>query len=224
MFAAMSPGIGWALLAAAAVAIAALFVRLQQRRKRQRGAGAVGGDARVPLVALVNPKSGGGLGNKLIHAFSLVAGGPSVFPLTDEGLANAMHKLIALRRQGLEPRIICAGGDGTVTAVVRVMLEHRLGDIPVAVLPLGTGNDCAGSLGMSLPSLAKKPLTQWLTRVRSATTTPTDVFEIVFDTYEDVSRAAVAKSPAQRLACCRTRAACAGTAHHHHRRHHGCAG
>jgi len=40
---------------------------------------------------------------------------------------------------------------------------------------------------MSLPSLAKKPLTQWLTRVRSAATTSTDVFELLFDTYEDVS-------------------------------------
>ncbi len=46
-------------------------------------------------------------------------------------------------------RIVSAGGDGSISALVSAI--HRAGrdDLEVAVLPAGTGNDLAGSLGLS---------------------------------------------------------------------------
>jgi diacylglycerol kinase (ATP) len=53
-------------------------------------------------------------------------------------------------REGI-PRVIAAGGDGTINAVVSALVDcqRRQGDsATLAVLPLGTGNDLARSLKM----------------------------------------------------------------------------
>jgi diacylglycerol kinase (ATP) len=47
-------------------------------------------------------------------------------------------------------RIIAAGGDGTVGAVVDALSDCAADTTDLAVLPLGTGNDLARSLGMPL--------------------------------------------------------------------------
>jgi len=47
-------------------------------------------------------------------------------------------------------RIIAAGGDGTVGAVVDALADCATDRTDLAVLPLGTGNDLARSLGMPL--------------------------------------------------------------------------
>lgn len=47
-------------------------------------------------------------------------------------------------------RIIAAGGDGTVNAVVSALVGGSAPAAELAVLPLGTGNDLARSLGMPL--------------------------------------------------------------------------
>ena len=55
-------------------------------------------------------------------------------------------------REGIS-RVIAAGGDGTVNAVVTALVnwQHDHGSAPMlAVLPLGTGNDLARSLQMPL--------------------------------------------------------------------------
>jgi hypothetical protein len=46
-----------------------------------------------------------------------------------------------------EVRIIVAGGDGSVNWVVRALRESGLSDVPLGILPLGTGNDMARELG-----------------------------------------------------------------------------
>ncbi|MBL8849144.1 MAG: diacylglycerol kinase family lipid kinase [Planctomycetaceae bacterium] len=48
------------------------------------------------------------------------------------------------------PRIIAAGGDGTVSAVVDALADCDTVTTDMAVLPLGTGNDLSRTLGMSL--------------------------------------------------------------------------
>jgi len=47
-------------------------------------------------------------------------------------------------------RIVAAGGDGTVGAVVDALADCATSATDLAVLPLGTGNDLARSLGMPL--------------------------------------------------------------------------
>lgn len=43
--------------------------------------------------------------------------------------------------------ILLAGGDGTLNRLVNFMLRHKI-DIPIAILPTGTANDFAMTLGM----------------------------------------------------------------------------
>lgn len=48
------------------------------------------------------------------------------------------------------PRIIAAGGDGTVNLVLQAVAAANDPLVEMAILPLGTGNDLARTLGMSL--------------------------------------------------------------------------
>lgn len=47
-------------------------------------------------------------------------------------------------------RLVAAGGDGTVSAVAAAIVDQQAARATLAVLPLGTGNDLARSLGMPL--------------------------------------------------------------------------
>ena len=50
-----------------------------------------------------------------------------------------------------DDRLVVAGGDGSVHAVVaRLHADGRLGDTPLALVPLGTGNDLARGVGIPL--------------------------------------------------------------------------
>ena len=101
-----------------------------------------------------------------------------------ENDANALLKL--LRRAGHKPRyqsskektwdrvldkradlVVVAGGDGTVAAVARRMVRRG---VPVAVLPSGTANNVARSLG-----LLKKPFEELVRGWRDARRVPLDV-------------------------------------------------
>ena len=101
-----------------------------------------------------------------------------------ENDAKALMKL--LRRAGHEPRyqsskdkgwdrvldkradvVVVAGGDGTVAAVARRMVRRG---VPVAVLPSGTANNVARSLG-----LLKKPFEELVRGWRDARRVPLDV-------------------------------------------------
>lgn len=177
----------------------AVFPSLWQRVKTclpwnrgQWGAYDVGEDERealassVPLVMLVNVKSGGGAGGPLMQLLaSSVQHPPDVFPLSKDGISEAIRRVIALRGLGYQPRLVCAGGDGTVTAVIRTLIDRNLATVPVAILPLGTGNDMARTLASAAPRLSDPyELSAWLTRVRRARVIAKDVCEVSFDTYE----------------------------------------
>ncbi|RYG57467.1 hypothetical protein EON66_00335 [archaeon] len=134
------------------------------------------------LLLLVNPRSGGGAGSRLMSVLQMMESPPEVHTLTSDGIHAAMRSLKVLRKSGGFPRLVCAGGDGTVTALIRTTLMHGLGAVPIAVLPLGTGNDCAQVLGSAAPSFTVPALTLWLQRVATARVVQTDVFDLSFDT------------------------------------------
>jgi diacylglycerol kinase (ATP) len=77
---------------------------------------------------------------------------PSVTLLESDSREAAIAQVENACRDG-HPRVIAAGGDGTVNAVVTALVNWQRdhGSAPVlAVLPLGTGNDLARSLQMPL--------------------------------------------------------------------------
>ncbi|KAM3190294.1 hypothetical protein ACQJBY_068465 [Aegilops geniculata] len=116
-----------------------------------------------PLVAFVNPRSGGRLGPVLKSRLQELIGEDQVFDITVvkpsafveyglgclEQLADSGDHSARSVRNNL--RVMVAGGDGTVGWVLgclgELYVQNRGPVPPVAVIPLGTGNDLSRSFG-----------------------------------------------------------------------------
>ena len=143
----------------------------------------------ITLIMVVNPRSGNGAGRLLVELVNALprascGGAVEVLPLTVDGLAAALKRaaeLVAVGGAG-SVRLVCAGGDGTVSAVAGVLHARGLSKVPIAVLPLGTGNDMSRSLGRGgdPPPMNAPALAAWLSRVRAAGTTAVDVWSVAF--------------------------------------------
>lgn len=100
------------------------------------------------VLILVNPQAGNRKGAEWLNALKDLAGrlGPGeqwrVEPTTKTGLQEQIRQMAA----GMDSLII-VGGDGTVSQVLEASWAHRL-SMPVGIVPLGTGNDMARSLGL----------------------------------------------------------------------------
>lgn len=97
-----------------------------------------------PLLVLVNVKAGGRQGERLLPLFRQLVNPAQVFDLTQGGPGPGLRACRLLPRFS----VVCAGGDGTVGWILQTLDKMQLRcKPPVAVIPLGTGNDLARSLG-----------------------------------------------------------------------------
>ncbi len=108
-----------------------------------------------PLAVVLNPNAGGGLATRewpRLEAELKRRGQPFELILEDSG-EDALARI-----QALPPRIavLAVGGDGTVGALLPALVSvpKRQGR-PLAVVPLGTGNDFAGMLGLKTGQFAE---------------------------------------------------------------------
>ncbi|KRG00352.1 uncharacterized protein Dwil_GK16220 [Drosophila willistoni] len=100
----------------------------------------------IPVIVFINPKSGGNQGVKLLGKFQHLLNPRQVFDLTQGGPKMGLDMF----RKAPNLRVLACGGDGTVGWVLSVLdqIHPPLQPVPaVGVLPLGTGNDLARSLG-----------------------------------------------------------------------------
>ncbi|XP_051885667.1 diacylglycerol kinase zeta [Pristis pectinata] len=96
-----------------------------------------------PLLVFVNPKSGGNQGAKIIQSFMWYLNPRQVFDMCQGSPKDALE----LYRKVQNLRILACGGDGTVGWILSILDQLQLNPPPpVAVLPLGTGNDLARTL------------------------------------------------------------------------------
>eukprot|EP01063_Lacrimia_lanifica_P013808 TRINITY_DN20414_c0_g1_i1.p1 TRINITY_DN20414_c0_g1~~TRINITY_DN20414_c0_g1_i1.p1 ORF type:complete len:542 (+),score=180.57 TRINITY_DN20414_c0_g1_i1:38-1663(+) len=92
-----------------------------------------------PLIAFVNSKSGGGQGAVLLRSLKSLLNNYQVFDLAKGNPKKALAGFKALERFNV---LVC-GGDGTVGWILSAMDELGIPDVPVSIMPLGTGNDLA---------------------------------------------------------------------------------
>ncbi|KJE89612.1 diacylglycerol kinase 1 [Capsaspora owczarzaki ATCC 30864] len=99
----------------------------------------------TPIVVFINPASGGNQGVKLLRTFKNLINPRQVFDLQQGGPMAGLKQYLHVPNL----RIICCGGDGTVGWVLAVLDKLKLPSPPppVGVIPLGTGNDLARTLG-----------------------------------------------------------------------------
>uniref|UniRef100_A0A183I2M4 Diacylglycerol kinase n=1 Tax=Onchocerca flexuosa TaxID=387005 RepID=A0A183I2M4_9BILA len=97
-----------------------------------------------PLFVIVNPISGGAEGFAILHTFRKLLHPVQVINIQRIGIGTALRWINMYPE--IDCRIIVAGGDGTVSLALDALNELQR-KLPVAVLPLGTGNDLSRTLG-----------------------------------------------------------------------------
>lgn len=116
-----------------------------------------------PVLVFVNPRSGGNQGAKMMQKFNWLLNPRQVFDLIQSGGPRAA---LELYRDVPNLRILTIGGDGTASWILSHLDDVGISNkIPVAVLPLGTGNDLARALGWG-GGYTDEPIAKILTQVR----------------------------------------------------------
>lgn len=96
-------------------------------------------------LLIVNPNSRSGSAADMQEGIALLEAAGINLINTTSNSAEETRQLITRHRHQVD-LVILGGGDGTISSAAPALYEHQL---PFAILPLGTANDLARSLGMS---------------------------------------------------------------------------
>uniref|UniRef100_A0A914HIS9 Diacylglycerol kinase n=1 Tax=Globodera rostochiensis TaxID=31243 RepID=A0A914HIS9_GLORO len=121
-----------------------------------------------PLLVFVNPKSGGNKGAKALNMLCWLLNPRQVFDINV--MRGPKYGLDMFRKVHSSMRILVCGGDGTVGWVLSTLdLLGWPAYPPIALLPLGTGNDLSRAMGWGGTFSSDEPLAEVLAAVQTET-------------------------------------------------------
>jgi len=143
------------------------------------------------LIAFINSKSGGGIGSTLYNSFVKHLGDKYVIDLFQCSLGNMPEDTLLKYAYDPMVRVLACGGDGTcgwiyssldkVWSIVlesssdkRVHLSKYKDHLPLAICPLGTGNDLSRQFGWGGKFKSQMKEKSMITSVQTSTTTSID--------------------------------------------------
>jgi hypothetical protein len=115
------------------------------------GGGAAGREQTVPpsptVIAFFNSKSGGQMGSRVANALQSELGESRVFDLSEAGKDWTPEDKLLEWKNAPNLRVLVCGGDGTAGWIFSCVdrTESQEHEFPVALMPLGTGNDLSRS-------------------------------------------------------------------------------